>query len=137
MFTVAIELDLQAPPREPIGLLDDLLVTAAPGAPNHRFDPEEPTALTALGDFVVRGVHDTGPGFTVTVRDAEGAAIVLSAVVAALTGGDIAAAAEQPDLARIAALNPMAHDALRERLAHLVTADPAAVAARLRDWGLG
>jgi hypothetical protein len=56
--------------------------------------------------------------------------------VAAFIGADIPGAIGAPDLPALAAMTPMAHDAIRERLAHLVTADPAGVEAGLHARGL-
>jgi hypothetical protein len=134
MVTVmAIELELLAPPREPMSLVDGLAVTGPSDLPAHRFDPERPRALS---EFLVRGVHETGPGFVIEVADADAAVAVLCATVAALTGGDIEAALASPDEARLAGLNPMAQDAVRERLRHLLVPEPQAVTDRLHGLGL-
>lgn len=134
---VAIELELLAPPREPKGLLDDLVVADFTGPVDHDFDPNLDGAAVALAEFWVRAAHGAGPALTVRVRDADGAARVLCAAVAALTGADIPAAIARADVAGVAALNPMAHDAIRERLAHLLTDAPRAVEAGLAQRGLG
>ncbi|MDF0588341.1 hypothetical protein P0W64_16290, partial [Tsukamurella sp. 8F] len=91
----------------------------------------------ALAEFLVWGVHDEGPGFAVRVADGAAALAVVAGTVAALTGFDIPSAVESPDAARLAALNPMARDAVRERLAHLVAGDEVgAVAQYLAEAGL-
>ncbi len=130
---MAIELELLAPPREPMSLVEGLAVAAPSGRESCTYEPGDPTALA---EFLVRGVHEEGAGFEVAVADADGAVAVLCATVAALTGGDIPAALAAPDEARLAELNPMAQDAVRERLRHLVVPDPEAVTARLRALGL-
>ncbi|MET9328784.1 hypothetical protein [Tsukamurella sp. NPDC003166] len=133
---MAIELELLAPPREPMSLVDGLAVAAPSGLQSCAYAPDGPGGKTALAEFLVRGVHDDGPGFEIAVLDAEQAIAVLCATVAALTGDDIEAAATAPDEARLAALNPMAQDAVRERLRHIVAPDPQAVTDRLRALGL-
>ncbi|KXO98216.1 hypothetical protein [Tsukamurella pseudospumae] len=130
---MAIELELLAPPREPMSLVDGLAVAAPSGLQSCAYAPEDPTALA---EFLVWGVHDDGPGFEIAVADAEQAIAVLCATVAALTGADIEAAVTTPDEARLAALNPMAQDAVRERLRHIVAPDPQAVTDRLHGLGL-
>ncbi|GAB3134078.1 hypothetical protein GCM10027289_25170 [Tsukamurella serpentis] len=130
---MAIELELLAPPREPMSLVDGLAVAAPSGRKSCTYRPGE---LTALSEFLVHGVHETGPGFEIAVSSADEAIAVLCATVAALTGEDIESAAAHPDEQRLTTLNPMAQDAVRERLRHLVTADPQAVTERLHALGL-
>ncbi|AUN38822.1 hypothetical protein [Tsukamurella tyrosinosolvens] len=130
---MAIELELLAPPREPMSLVDGLAVAVPSGRPSCTYAPGDPTALA---EFLVHGVHDEGPGFEIAVADADEAVAVLCATVAALTGDDIPAALAAPDEARLAALNPMAQDTVRERLRHVVTPDPQALTDRLHALGL-
>jgi hypothetical protein len=130
---MAIELELLAPPREPMSLVDGLAVAVPSGRPSCTYAPGDPTALA---EFLVHGVHDEGPGFEIVVADADEAVAVLCAVVAALTGDDIPAALAAPDEARLATLNPMAQDAVRERLRHVVLPDPQALTDRLHALGL-
>lgn len=130
---MAIELELLAPPREPMSLVDGLAVAAPSGLASCTHVPGEPTELA---EFLVWGVHDEGPGFEIVVADADGAVAVLCATVAALTGDDIPAALAAPDEQRLAALNPMAQDAVRERLRHVVVPDPQSVTDRLHALGL-
>lgn len=130
---MAIELELLAPPREPMSLVDGLAVAAPSGRTSCTYVPGDPTALA---EFLVHGVHEDGPGFEIAVADADEAVAVLCAVVAALTGDDIPATLAAPHEARLAALNPMAQDAVRERLRHIVTPDPQALTDRLRALGL-
>ena len=130
---MAIELELLAPPREPMSLVDGLAIAAPSGLPSCTYDPAAPTALA---EFLVHGVHAEGPGFEVAAADADGALAVVCAVVAALTGDDIPGALAAPDEQRLAALNPMAQDAVRERLRHIVVPDPQAVTDRLHALGL-
>ncbi|WP_148281421.1 hypothetical protein [Tsukamurella sp. 1534] len=130
---MAIELELLAPPREPMSLVDGLAVAAPSGLARHAYQPDD---RTALAEFLVHGVHDTGPGFEIAVAGPDEAIAVLCATVAALTGDDIESAAAEPDEQRLAELNPMAQDAVRERLRHIVTGDPEAVTGRLRALGL-
>lgn len=130
---MAIELELLAPPREPMSLVDGLAVAAPSGRKRCTYEPVDPTALA---EFLVHGVHEDGPGFEIAVADPDAAVAVLCATVAALTGDDIPAALAAPDESRLAALNPMAQDAVRERLRHLVAPDPQAITDRLRTLGL-
>ncbi|GAA4406913.1 hypothetical protein [Tsukamurella soli] len=126
-----VELQLLGPAREPLDLLDGLVVAEPPEALQlHRFDGD----VVALAEFLVWGVHDEGPGFAVAVDDGDAALAVLAGTVAALTGFDIPAAIAAPDVARLAGLNPMARDAVRERLRYLVASRPADVDARLRHF---
>lgn len=130
---MAIELELLAPPREPMSLVDGLALAAPSGLLTCAYLPDDPTALA---EFLVTGVHAEGPGFEIAVASPGEAVAVLCATVAALTGDDIVAAATAPDEARLAGLNVMAQDAVRERLRHLVTPDPQAVTDHLHGLGL-
>lgn len=132
VLVMAIELELLAPPREPMSLVDGLAVEAPSGLNSCAYEPGD---ATALAEFLVEGVHADEP-FEVAIGGPDDAVRVLCATVAALTGADIVAAVAEPDEARLAALNPMAQDALRERLRHLITADPQAVTDHLGALGL-
>ncbi len=130
-----VDIALLGPSREPLDLLDGLVVAEPPeGLRVHGFDGD----AHRLAEFLVWGVHDEGPGFAVAVSDGPAALAVLAGVVAALTGGDIERAVAAPDVARLAALNPLARDAARERLRNIVAGSAADdVRAHLVASGLG
>ena len=130
---MAIELELLAPPREPMSLVDGLAVSAPSGLPTCEYSSNDPGVLA---EFLVHGVHEQDAGFEISVNSVDEGVQVLCATVAALTGDDIVAAATEPDEQRLAALNLMAQDAVRERLRHLVYAEPAAITDHLHGLGL-
>ncbi|CAM3850963.1 hypothetical protein TSST111916_10430 [Tsukamurella strandjordii] len=132
-MVMAIELELLAPPREPMSLVDGLAIAGPSDLTTHGFDPDKPRELV---DFLIWGVHETGPGFAIAVAGPDQAVAVLCGTVAALTGDDIEGALAAPDETRLAALNPMAQDAVRERLRHLLTPQPQAITDRLHALGL-
>lgn len=130
---MAIELELLAPAREPMSLVDGLAVSAPTGLPTCAYNCEAPEVLA---EFLVHGVHEQDAGFEISVSSVDEGVQVLCATVAALTGDDIVAAATQPDEHRLAGLNLMAQDAVRERLRHLISPDPDAITDRLHALGL-
>ncbi|WP_049825734.1 hypothetical protein [Tsukamurella paurometabola] len=130
---MAIELELLAPPREPMSLVDGLAIAGPSELTTQAYHPDDPRELV---EFLVRGVHESGPGFALEVTGPDAAVAVLCATVAALTGDDIEGALADPDEQRLAGLNPMAQDALRERLRHLIAPDPQAITDRLHALGL-
>ncbi|QDQ96335.1 hypothetical protein [Tomitella fengzijianii] len=97
-----------------------------------------PTGADAgdVADFQSSFVHSDA-GYLAEADDAAGVVRVLACAVAGISGADVRAAFDRPDVERLLALSDMAADAVRQLLLGVLVPEPLAVAAELAALGFG
>ncbi|WP_182349181.1 hypothetical protein [Tomitella gaofuii] len=89
-----------------------------------------------VADFQSSFVHSDA-GYLAEADDAAGVVRVLACAVAGISGGDVRAAFDRPDVDYLLSLSDMAADAVRELLLGVLVPDPRAVAEELAALGFG